>query len=57
MDHLLRPADKTPEPPHGVVARQLRVELRLYGDTGQHDTGRIAWIVVTEIIQAAKGPR
>ena len=24
---------KTPEPPHGVVARQLRVELRKHGDT------------------------
>jgi hypothetical protein len=42
MDHLLRPAEKTPEPPHGVVARQLRVGLRKHGDTGRHDTGRIA---------------
>ncbi len=42
MDHLLRPAEKTPEPPHGVVAHKLRVGLRKHGDTGQHDAGRIA---------------
>jgi hypothetical protein len=39
------------------VARQLRAGHRKHGDTGRHDTGRIASIVVTEIIQAAKGPR
>jgi hypothetical protein len=42
--------------PHGVVARQLRAELRKHGDTWQHVTGRITEIVVIEIIQAAKGP-
>ena len=36
---------------------QLRVQLRKHGDTGQHDTGRIAEIVATGIIEAAKGPR
>jgi len=39
------------------VARQLHAGLRKHGDTGRHDTGRIARIVLTEIIQAAKGPR
>jgi hypothetical protein len=34
--------EKTPEPPHGVVTRQLRAGLRRHGDTGRHDTGRIA---------------
>jgi hypothetical protein len=39
------------------VVGQLPVELRKRGDAAQHDTGRIAGVVITEIIQAAEGPR
>lgn len=47
---------KTPEPPPGAVARQVRVELRQHSIASQQDTGRITEIVVTKVIQAAQDP-
>jgi hypothetical protein len=49
--------EKTPDPPPAVVARHVRTELRKHNSTSQQETHRITEIVVTEIIQAARGPR
>jgi len=48
---------KTPEPSPDVVARHVRAELRQPSGTNEQETNRITEIVVTEIIQAARGPR
>jgi len=39
------------------VARHVRAELRQPSGTNEQETNRITEIVVTEIIQAARGPR
>src|SRR6266536_882532 len=56
LDHLLRPAEdtRTPARRRGPPTARRTPQARRHR---QHETGLIAEIVVTEIIQAAKGPR
>jgi hypothetical protein len=44
---------KTPNPPHDVVSRAVRVELRTRGDRAAASQDHITDVVVTEIIRAA----
>jgi hypothetical protein len=48
---------KTPDPAPGVIARQVRAELRQHGDTSHPETSRITEIIITEITQAGRDPR
>ena len=49
---------KTPSPAPDVVARTVRTQLRTTTTSAasQQETGRITEIIITEIIQATRGP-